>query len=222
MQDSTSITNLTLATPTSAGRSRSFDHLSSTKKALGGNGLGSFVKLNATPQLLATGVGLPQSHLNTHQDGLPSCPSVPTGPRAERIIQVPDTSVIDYRRDYYKELGINTGCSATALSDAMQAANEKHAKQQEAFQILSDNYLRKVYDDARAFALEEILRVKEHAHVEEPPRAKDLPELERRERAPRINLHRNYYRELGTEPKPGVKTESIERAYYHKSWSLTP
>jgi hypothetical protein len=125
--------------------------------------------------------------------------SVPT------LSKLPDTSVLNYSIDYYKVLGVSTDCSETELSDAIAAGEDHHAKQLQAFKILSDGPLRKIYDDSRAWAVDIMCK----NMIEEGPGAM--------KEQIQMNYSRDYYKERGSELLPTSTAESIDNTYNHKS-----
>jgi hypothetical protein len=113
-----------------------------------------------------------------------------------------NTSHLNYNRDYYHELGLTPAATNVDICNAFRALGPASAIQQEAYEILTDDYLRDIYDDARAFAFNvaNLFEVTD----KEP------------EKKPKMNLAVDYYKVLGVQPGPNTTGDSIKRAYKHK------
>ncbi len=123
-----------------------------------------------------------------------------------------DTSRLDYCRDYYHDLGLSSIASKIEIRDAFRAIEVVNPNQQDAYEILTDDYLRHIYDDARTFAS----NVAKTSSSDVRPVIRYPEPEEEQEEGPKINAAKDYYKALGVQPGVTVTTDSITRAFNHK------
>jgi hypothetical protein len=115
-----------------------------------------------------------------------------------------DTARLDYTRDYYQELGVERSADRNQLVTALLKNTTPFRR--EAYNILTDSYLRHIYDDARALPMnwaEDSSQVDKRGKSEE---AKDRVV---------IDMKRDYYKDLGIN-NAAVGADSIFCAFRAK------
>lgn len=182
--------------------------------------LGSIVQPATQPK---TSASCPKQAPPTHKEVTkllyPPQSSVPSQPlrllsNAPASTKPKDTSRLDYTRDYYQDLGVPHDASKTELSHAVRTLETVSDSQQEGYEILSNDYLRHICDDARAFtsnwaaSLDDVEGVRKEADWELEKEAFDLSV--------------DYYKVLGVQPGGPTTTESIDRAYNYKAALTDP
>ena len=149
-----------------------------------------------------------------------------------------DTSRLDYNRDYYNELRVSARASKAHICHAFQAMTPVTSSLKDAYEILTDDFLRYIYDDARNVMYlvatgygtkkpEPEMREPEKKELEKTELEKtelEKMELERKELAkealekskPKMRLYVEYYKILGVQPRSTTTADSIKRAFNHK------